>query len=142
MFKLNHKKLFIILLLINVVISQVSQGGNPKSFNLNLRSNINEKVMDYIDVEALIQEDKQADKEIPFRFGYDIPVNINLENSGTWDLLDDGSRIWRIKIKSEDAFSINLIFDEYRLPNGAELFAYSENFEMVLGAFTSFNNKD
>ena len=142
MFKLNHKILFIILFLINVVIGQVSQGGNPKSFNLNLRSNINEKVMDYIDVEALIQEDKQADKEIPFRFGYDIPVNINLENSGTWDLLDDGSRIWRIKIKSEDAFSINLIFDEYRLPNGAELFAYSENFEMVLGAFTSLNNKD
>jgi len=141
MFKLNHKILFIILFLINVVIGQVSQGGNPKSFNLNLRSNINEKVMDYIDVEALIQEDKQADKEIPFRFGYDIPVNINLENSGTWDLLDDGSRIWRIKIKSEDAFSINLIFDEYRLPNGAELFAYSENFEMVLGAFTSLNNK-
>ena len=33
--------------------------------------------MDYIDVEALIQEDKQADKEIPFRFGYDITVNIN-----------------------------------------------------------------
>ena len=142
MFKLNQKILFIILFLINVIIGQVSQGGNPKSFELNLRSNINETVMDYIDVEALINEDKQADKEIPFRFGYDIPVNINIENSGTWDLLDDGSRIWRIKIKSEDAFSINLIFNEYHLPKGAELFAYSENFEMVLGAFTSFNNKD
>ena len=79
MFKLNQKILFIILFLINVIISQVSQGGNPKSFELNLRSNINEIVMDYIDVEALINEDKQADKEIPFRFGYDIPVNINME---------------------------------------------------------------
>ena len=50
MFKLNHKILFIILFLINVVIGQVSQGGNPKSYNLNLRSNINENVIDYIDV--------------------------------------------------------------------------------------------
>ena len=142
MFKLNQKILFIILILMNFIISQVSQGGNPKSFELNLRSNVEEKVMDYIDVEALINEDNQADKEIPFRFGYDIPVSINLENSGTWDLLDDGSRLWRIKIKSEDAFSINLIFDEYNLPNEAELFVYSENLDMVLGAFTSLNNKD
>ena len=142
MFKLNQKILFIILILMNFIISQVSQGGNPKSFELNLRNNVEEKVMDYIDVEALINEDNQADKEIPFRFGYDIPVSINLENSGTWDLLDDGSRLWRIKIKSEDAFSINLIFDEYNLPNEAELFVYSENLDMVLGAFTSLNNKD
>ena len=34
MFRLNHKVLVIVLIQMNVMISQVSQGGNPKSFEL------------------------------------------------------------------------------------------------------------
>lgn len=38
--------------------------------------------MPAVDVQALLAEDAQAGKDVPFRFGYGINANINIENSG------------------------------------------------------------
>ena len=130
------------IFILNSIGAQISQGGLPRSFELNLRDNVEIKYADKINVEELIIEDEESDKDTPFRFGYDIPTKINLLNSGTWEILNNGDKIWRIKIVSENAFSINLIFDYYYLPPESELFVYSENYEMVLGAFTNANNKE
>ena len=51
-------------------------------------------------------------------------------------------RVWRLSIKSENAYSINLIYDKFILPDGAEMFVYDENMTTILGAFTSSNNKE
>ena len=111
------KLLFICSIFIfNNVIAQISQGGFPRSFELDLRDNIEIKFTDKINVEELIIEDEESDKDTPFRFGYDIPTKINLLNSGTWEILNNGDKIWRIKIVSENAFSINLISALFSLP--------------------------
>jgi len=128
--------------ILNILNAQISQGGIPKSFQLDLRSNIDLVIADRINVNELMIEDELSSKDTPFRFGYDIPTKINLTNSGTWDILNNGDKIWRVKLVSSDAFSINLIFDKYNLPAGSELYVYSENFEMILGAFTNSNNKE
>ena len=110
------KLLFICsVFMFNDVSAQISQGGLPRSFELDLRDNVEIKFTDKINEEELIIEDKASDKDTPFRFGYDIPTKINLLNSGTWEILNNGDKIWRIKIISENAFSINLIFDQYNL---------------------------
>ena len=40
-------------------------------------------------------------------------VNISNHNSGTWKIFPDGTKIWFVKIKSKNAYSIGLIFSEY-----------------------------
>ena len=96
-----------------------------------------------VDVPALLLEDslEMAHKDVPLRFGFGFDVDYSLNNSGVWDSLPDGSRIWQLRIESPGAYSINLMYDQYDLPEGAELFIYNEDHSMVIGAFTSLNNK-
>ena len=121
--------------------SQISHGGMPYSFQNNLSNNISIYTNTETDVSELIAEDKVTDqhKDISYRFGKVVPVNLGLTNSGTWEVLANGDRIWRLIIKSPGATSINLNYDAFYLPANATLFLY--NGKTTLGAFTKENNK-
>jgi hypothetical protein len=147
----NLLRLFVFVLvfsgLFSVSYGQISQGGQPLSFKLDekdLLNNVPIEKMPVIDVEALKAEDEIVDplKNSPWRFGKVHQVNLNPQNSGVWDILDDGSKIWRLNIACPDALSINILFDMYQLPKGAELFIYSSGKNELLGAFTDFNNQN
>lgn len=125
--------------------SQINQGGSPLSFqNPQLIKNalIIEK-MPKIDLQRLKAEDSINDhfKDIPWRFGENLYVNYNLNNSGTWDALPKGDKLWRLGIRCEGAYTINLTFNNYHLPPGATLFVYNADKSQVIGAFTDFNNQ-
>ena len=94
------------------VYAQISQGGKPYSFTHQLSSSIAIKVMPSVDVTTLLHEDSVAPKDAPYRFGYSFDVSYNLLNSGTLEKLTDGSKVWRLKIFSQGAYSINLIYDK------------------------------
>ncbi|MBL0061366.1 MAG: hypothetical protein IPP40_07755 [bacterium] len=96
--------------------------------------------MPHVDNQALLAEDADLPKDEQSRFAAQLPVNLNLNTSGTWANMPDGGRVWRLRIMSEDAYSLALLFDEWYLPKGAELFVYNDNGDDVLGALTSFNN--
>ncbi|MBM4170185.1 MAG: S1 family peptidase [Ignavibacteria bacterium] len=49
--------------------------------------------------------------------------------------------MWRLKIRSPGAYSINLIYDIFSLPDWATLYLYNEDKSYVIGAFTSDNNQ-
>ncbi len=130
------------LVIINLITAQVSFGGSPISFSNLLTSNIPIVIMPPVDVQALLDIDEVEQAQgLPFRFGFGNEVSYNLDNSGVWDTLSDGGRIWRLCIFSPGAFSINLIYDQFWLPNGASFFIYNNDTTNVLGAFTSQNNK-
>ena len=137
------KRIIFVLLIINTIYSQVSIGGNPKSVMLDLDGTIPNIILPNIDREALLLEDEieQLDKNIPFRFGTAFDVSYNLNNSGQWIDTELG-RIWRLSITSKSAYSINLLYDKFILPDGAEMFVYDTQMTTVLGAFTSTNNKE
>ena len=123
--------------------AQISEGGIPPSFSRSLKSSIPVVVMERVDVANMVAKEQAEDgKDVPFRFGWPFDVSLNPENSGIWENLPDGGRIWRLKVKSEGAYSINLLYDVFRLPAGAEFFLYSEDHQMIIGAFTHRNNKD
>ncbi|HZF99869.1 MAG TPA: serine protease, partial [Chitinophagales bacterium] len=67
-------------------------------------------------------------------------ANLNQSNAGIVETLKDGSKLWRVGIKCPGAFSVNLIFDEYRLPEGAYLYIYNKDRSYVIGPYTSKNN--
>jgi hypothetical protein len=126
------------------LFAQLSQGGTPRSFALQLGdANVPVENMPSFDVNAMLAEDDTMNiKGVrPYRFGYSHSVAINNYSHGVWQNLHNGDRIWRLKIKSEDAFSINLTFSYYFLPAGASFYIYNQDKSMVLGAFTEVNNQ-
>ncbi|MBI4648917.1 MAG: T9SS type A sorting domain-containing protein [Bacteroidia bacterium] len=99
--------------------------------------------MPFIDTKKLLAEDIENSKEhgFPLKFGYMFDTNISLIGHGQKITLSDSSQAEILKIKSADAFSINLIFNNFYLPEGSELFIFSEDKSMVLGPFTTRNNR-
>jgi hypothetical protein len=138
--------LFIVLITgIPCGFTQISQPGTPPSFSRALlKSAIPVETMPVIDIQTLKNEDLIFDtiKDIPWRFGENISVNINPSNSGIWEYLDNHDKLWRTSIYSAGAYSINLTFNKYLLPPGAQLYIYNIEKTLVLGAFTDFNNQD
>ncbi|MFC2097316.1 T9SS type A sorting domain-containing protein [Bacteroidota bacterium] len=141
---LNIIFLFLIITNVECSYAQISQGGKPYSFNNTLKSNMVIQEIPGLDQQELQRiEDTENNRKLkPYRFAAEIPVNINSKNSGIWEILPDGSRLWRHAIKSEGALSLNVIFSKYRLPEGGRLFLYNPDRSMVLGAFTGINNKE
>jgi hypothetical protein len=140
--------LFSLMLILNYPLySQLSVEGITFGLAEEFLSKISDPVwieMENVDVDALKEEDKILDTVpgIPYRFGENLYVDLNPKNSGVWDLLDDGSKIWRLGIISRGAVSINLAFNRYRLPEGARLFVYTPDGKYVIGAFTELNNQN
>jgi hypothetical protein len=136
-------KIILISLTLNFLFSQISSEGTPKSILIELDKNIPTIKLASIDFKTLELEDRieQMDKSIPFRFGSPIEVNYDLNNSGEWTDTELG-RIWRLSITSESAYSINLLYDRFILPEGAEMYLYDNDMTTILGAFTIANNKD
>ena len=126
-------------------VAQISEPGVPPGFDLPLtRSALPFAEMPPVDTESLVAEDMVLDTivDLPWRFGENIPVDLHPGNSGKWDELSDGTKIWRLGIASPGAYSLNLTFDEYKLPEGASLYVYDTDRSHVLGAFTHRNNQD
>ena len=84
------KYLYTLILMIkffNLSIAQVSNNGTPKSLQHNIRNNLPYYIMEEIDVDALFLEDELENKNIPFRFGFPLEVDIGL-NQHTWSNLE------------------------------------------------------
>lgn len=76
---------------------------------------------------------------IPPRFGYAYPVKIDNQNDGSWMHTNEAT-YWVLRIKSEGALSINLIFDEFYLDDGSELNIYNDSKTMKFGPVLSRHN--
>lgn len=124
------------------LMAQYNSGGLPLSSFTDLGSVFEKKNMPSVDVESLLNEDRinSGKTDVPFRYGKVFEVNFNLNNSGTWINLPDGSRIWRLEINSENAYSINLFYKEFYMPKGGLLYLYNSDKTEILGAFSELNN--
>ncbi len=78
----------------------------------------------------------------PNHFAKRIEVDLNPDNVGTWEYLADGNALWRLRIFSENAKSLNFGFTKFNLPIGASLILYTPNYEKVLGPFTKGDNEE
>jgi PKD repeat protein len=143
------KKFYLFLIFIGLcnvhLMAQISQYGKPYSFEnaAKLSSAIPEVVMPYVDVpQLLIQDSIDEAQGLPWRFGKEIEVDLNLKNSGLWENLENGDRLWRLKITSNGALSINLIYENFYLPPCSKFYLYDISRNTVQGAFSSENNDE
>ena len=136
----RHVGMIIVVLgFLSPVKAQISQGGRPHSF-FSTADSVATRTMATLDVTALLVEDEleaAQNAPVPQRFGYAFNVSLGLNNAGTWTELPNGDRLGRLRISTPDAYSINLLYDEFWLPAGGRFFIYNEDQSMVLGAFAS-----
>ncbi len=132
----------LIALMISGATAQISYGGTPYSFSHSLRADVQIITMPEVDVDILLAEDALADKNAPFRVGYEILTDISVDNAGTWQVTEDGGILWRLEISSPGAMSLSLSFSDFYIPEGGQLFVYNSDLSTVLGAYTHQNNRE
>ena len=102
-------------------------GGTPYTIEKNIKNSSTRIDMDAINVEQLLIEDDNRPPATPFRYGYKFDVDLSLENSGKWTMLDNGDRIWQLAVFSNDAYAICLEYDYFYLPNNSTFYIYNED---------------
>ena len=105
-------------------------------------STVEHHEMPWFDVEALRIEDAEHEssgRPVPYRVGKVLQVEYTLDNSGTWEALEDGSRLWRIRISSPGALSLSVTMREFDLPDGAKFWIHASDGSGVQGPYTRRN---
>lgn len=133
---------FALLLISTNAFSQESYGGLPVSFtNKNIGTEIDNIVITPPNMETVMAEANLFEKNGQiYKIAELIPVNISMENSGTWNILEDGTKIWRLQISSREAKGIALYYKDFYLPEHTQLFLYNNNRKQLIGSFDYRNN--
>ncbi len=136
----------LLLSFFSVFQAQIQVPGEPfQWFNKSVDlSEVNFVTQPKLDLQSLRAEDEVVDqyKETPYRFGYDWEVDYNVLEEDNLTILKNGDKLWRLGIHCVDATSINMIFGDYYIPEGGEVYIWNEARTEFLGALTHYNNKD
>lgn len=101
-------------------------------------------IMPGYDQSKIDEEDAVNDthKDIPWRFGYKYKTDIQLgrEGDGKWETVGAG-RVWRTVISCPEAMTINLLLENFYIPEGASLYLYDYQRTNKVGAYTAKNNR-
>ena len=119
-------------------LAQLESDGQPASIVHQLDPEVPLVVLPRPDVERYLAEDA-GDRRIvrPFRYGAVVEASIDLDLHGLWAQVDaTGDLVWRVEISSPGAYSLGILFAEYDLPPGGELYVYAPDRKDVMGAFT------
>ena len=131
-----------VLLIPFLAVSQISTREVPYTFQKKLTDeNISVVHTGELDWKV-IEEEHRYDEEFnnPPKIAHLFEVNYNLNNSGTWTQLENGDRLWRIKIQTQGARAIYLHYKNFYLPQGSKMFVYSADRKEYIGGFTEYNN--
>lgn len=69
-----------------------------------------------------------------------IETELKPQTSGQWDTIPGKGYVWRLGIHAENALSLNLLIENYRMLPGMALYAYTRTRELTAGPFDSRNN--
>lgn len=122
---------------------QISQGGMPASFSNPPLDDIPDIALPVPAFDKIRAEDDAAEKQgFPRRVGVAVRAPIDVIRDGKLDVLPDGTQVWRISVSCNEALAMSPCFDDFSLINGYRMFVYDESKKVILGAYTSFNNKE
>jgi hypothetical protein len=129
----------------NVALAQRSHGGIPLFLNNpSLRSSY---LLEYVEMPTFnVDSVKQIDElnkenmRTSFQFAYKFYTHIEKGKQGSNQVLADGTKVWRVGIRSKDAYSINLLFTKFHLPERGKLFLYNADHTHIIGSFDHRNN--
>jgi len=141
--RLKHVFLYVIVFIVfwpQFIKGQISAGGTPIQV-LKEKSSIMETtdmvVMPLLDNEKLQHQYNQTDQSTlkTFVFAHTFDVSLSAKNSGNWYNTSEVN-VWQLRVRSVGAYSLNFIFENFRLPKGARLFLINTTSGEVKGAYT------
>lgn len=136
--------IFSFVLIAGSSFGQITDMGGPIGWKrkMNLGKSVPTHVMPGFDLQAIQEQDRinDAAKDAPWRFGYKYDTEIDF-NDGVWIDLPNENRLWRTDIVCEGAMTINLLFEDFYMPEGAFLYLYDADKTNRVGAYTSRNNR-
>jgi hypothetical protein len=96
-----------------------------------------------VDLAAVTLEDAEREAAgLAPRFAIPNKVEITPDTDGLWEWVGPDLALWRLRINSPGALSINLGFTRYWMPEGGRLMLYSADRSYVLRPFTAEDNAD
>lgn len=139
--RLSTLWVFLLLLSADLLIAQtisIEEEVAPLSTisNLVLPNQDNEKLR----VQYKFYEESKTRE--PSVFAEAISTDLNCSDHGSWESSKEGYLLWRQRITSEDAYSLNLGFSDFYLPSSASLFIYDQNRTVVIGPITQKDNEE
>ena len=99
----------------------------PAAFDhaISRLSTVEMRTMPAVDVPRLQAEDRERDRlDLPTRFAQPLAVDLTPLNSGTWEDLDAANVVWRLRVESRGALSLNFGFSEFAMPQGGRMLVY------------------
>ncbi|AFL81333.1 hypothetical protein Aeqsu_1857 [Aequorivita sublithincola DSM 14238] len=141
------KKTTLFFILFFTIFTAFPQGGGgdlPESWDLNLEIVPSIVRLPAIDFQNVTQQDSinDLDKTMPWRYGIEIPLSLDMQNGGLWTVLPDGGKIWQTTIQSSGALNLSINFDDVFLPMGSRLQLYNNDHTDIISTFTSSENRD
>ena len=98
---------------------------------------------DTVDPEVAKLEDLQSEGlGLPPRFAVPQKTHITPYTHGTWERLDESTRLWRLRVASPGALSLNLGFGRYVMPADGRLTIHPADDPRAAIAFDAADNKD
>ena len=76
------------------------------------------------------------------RYAESVEVFISPDTHGNWEALPDGDLVWRLRVHSASARSLNFGFTKYFMPEGGTLVLYSYDQNNVMGPFSPADNEE
>lgn len=98
----------------------------PRSWQYGLESP-DQIEMTGLDLSAIVAQDLLADQDkfMPWRYGIERVVSVDIFTHGHWTELPDGTRIWRMAIRSPGALNLSLNFSDFYIPQGGQVQFYN-----------------
>ncbi|TAL69799.1 MAG: T9SS type A sorting domain-containing protein [Bacteroidetes bacterium] len=148
--KIQYLFILVVLFINFLLLKSQNYYDIPISFNysstispLTPDSLLDTKVMPLVNVDSLLQIERDLDSAgviHPHFYGYGFTVNFTLSNSGTWDTLESGDRLWRLKIICPESYEINFVFHNFKMADSIFVFVYDSTKTFVLGPYNVKDN--
>ncbi|MGO3181520.1 MAG: T9SS type A sorting domain-containing protein [Aequorivita sp.] len=141
------KKITIFFIGFFIFFTAFSQGGDgvmPESWDLDLDELPAVLHLPSIDFDKIVKEDSinDLDKSMPWRYGIERIVNLDMHNDGLWTDLSNGGKIWQTAIQSKDAMNMSVNFDDFFLPAGSRLQLFNNDHTDITSTYTGKQNRE
>lgn len=98
---------------------------------------------DVLDFETAMQESaRMAETGGPLRFAIPVESDYTVDNAGTWETLPGGKVLWRLRVASPGALTLNIGFTRYNMPDGGTMTLLTTDGAEVMRPFTSKDNSE
>ncbi len=132
---------FFLFFITLAVFPQEGQNNLPVSWEHDLRA-VSPIELPRLDLELIHQQDaiNDRDKSMPWRYGIERDIAIDVQELGTLTVLPNGDKVWQLAIRSPEAINLSINFEKFYLPGGAKLHFFSDDRSDVSRAYTQDSN--